>query len=216
MKKRSAFFIGFFVVVVTMVFVNKETREEFFSVIDSLNYTAPIYKGFDMQEYSLKESADIVLDKILNYKIDELVDYVDQDWLYFSPYSYTDDLENNVLFSTWELLTAFQNSWVFFRWYRDGRWDEIILSFADYYDRFINDHNYLESSEIYTGNAVVSRGNTLVNLSSFFYYPEIIEYHIPSFDPQYEWLDWRSLYLVFVSHNWQRYLKLISHGEWTI
>ena len=216
MKKRSAFFIGFFVVVVAMIFINKDTREEFFSVIESLNYTGPIHQGFDMQKYTLKESADIVLEKIMDYKFDEIIDYIDKDWVYFLPYPYISDLEKNILFTTGELLNIWSSNAQYLRGYWDGSGEEIFLSFRNYYDRFIGDNNYLQAFEIFTGQQVTSRGNTLNNLTNSFYKPEIIEYHFPFLDPQYEWLDWRSLYLVFVSYNWQRYLKLISHGEWTI
>jgi hypothetical protein len=62
----------------------------------------------------------------------------------------------------------------------------------------------------------VSRGNTLVNLGELFSGARVIEYHFPRFDSQYDGIDWKSLYLVFVEEEGGLFLRAIAHGEWTI
>lgn len=219
MKKRSLFFFWFFLLIVVVILVNKETREDFLSLFSNSSIVyAPISQQtwFDMSKYSLRESSDMVLDKLSEYNLSWLTKYIADDGMYFLPYPYTDNLEDKHIFTSDELLNISQNTWEFLRGYWDGRGDEMILSFDDYYHRFVYNADFLSAPVVVTWDNIFSRGNTLINIAGLFPNSEIIEYHFPSFDPQYEWLDWKSLYLVFVSKNWQRYLKLIAHGEWTI
>lgn len=51
---------------------------------------------------------------------------------------------------------------------RDGSGEDIEMTAAEYYDRFIWDQNYLEAPEVYVNEEIESRGNTLVNLADFF------------------------------------------------
>ncbi|MDR0369471.1 MAG: hypothetical protein LBH96_02865 [Candidatus Peribacteria bacterium] len=46
----------------------------------------------------------------------------------------------------------------------DGSDEEIEMTTKEYYERFIWDQNYGEAPEIFVGDKIVNRGNTLVNL----------------------------------------------------
>jgi len=62
----------------------------------------------------------------------------------------------------------------------DGWGEAIELTAQEYYDRFVWDHNYLESPEVFVGDEVVpSRGNTLLQLDEMFVGAKVIEYHFP-------------------------------------
>jgi hypothetical protein len=134
--------------------------------------------------------------------------------LSFSPYGYIDD--TNLTLTRDQLVGALTDpatrTWGAY----DGTGDPINLTFAAYYDRFIYSKDFAAAPDI-SYNQFKGHGNTTNNILTV--YPEgiAVEYHFPGFDPQFEGMDWQSLYLVFIKHtdgNW--YLVHIAHGQWTI
>lgn len=216
MKNRSIFFIGFFFFVVILIFLFKSSREDFLDVMNGLFSSSSSEKGFDTKKYSLGDSAKVVLDDLFNRDFEDIGKYIDDEWIYFLPYPYIDNLENKKSFSSEEMKNLYTDDKKILWWYWDGRWDGMYLSFKDFYQRFVVDHNYTQAPIVLLWDDVVSRGNTSNNLTDFFEQSEIIEYYFTGFDSQYEWMDRRSLYLVFIKEDGSRYLKLIAHGEWTI
>ncbi|HEX8597144.1 MAG TPA: hypothetical protein VF952_01345 [Chloroflexia bacterium] len=132
----------------------------------------------------------------------------------FAPYQYID--ETNLTLTREELAGALEDDSVRHWGAFDGTGDPMDMTFEEYYDRFIYNHDFAAAPNI-SYNQFKGHGNSINNM--FLVYPEAIgvEYHFPGFDPQYEGMDWNALYLVFEQHtdgNW--YLVHISHGQWTI
>lgn len=90
----------------------------------------------------------------------------------------------------------------------------IELTFADYFSQFVYDVDFAVAPEI-SLNHRLGESTTLDNSHDF--YPEamIVEYHFPSFNPQYEGMDWRSLRLVFQQEKDTWSLVGIIHDQWT-
>lgn len=132
----------------------------------------------------------------------------------FAPYQYID--ETNLTLTREELAGALADNTVRHWGAFDGSGDPMDMTFEEYYDRFIYNHDFSTAPNI-SYNQFKGHGNSINNM--FVVYPEAIgvEYHFPGFDPQYEGMDWNALYLVYEKHtdgNW--YLVHISHGQWTI
>ena len=97
----------------------------------------------------------------------------------------------------------------------DGSGHPIELSFADYYTRFVYDQEFVNPHVVGINN-VIGLGNTLVNIADVHPNGSFVEFHFTGFDPQYEGMDWSSLFLVFEQLDGNWVLVGIVHNEWTI
>lgn len=97
----------------------------------------------------------------------------------------------------------------------DGSGEPIEMIFADYYKRFVYDHDYAQAEKTAV-NQRLGQGNTLDNSREVYPGATIVEYHFSGFDPQYEGMDWRSLRIVLEEYDGQWYVVGIIHDEWTI
>lgn len=98
----------------------------------------------------------------------------------------------------------------------DGSGAPIRLTFADYYKRFVYDVDFAAAPQQRADSTPIRPGNSLFNLREAYPHARWIEHHFPGFDPKYEGMDWRSLWLVFepVGADWK--LVGLVHGRWTI
>ena len=176
-------------------------------------------------ENFLLSAGNIVLNFLSQGNIFALQEVIASEGLTFLPYPNYGLLENYWSLEKFQTFSPDMMSDIDFLSLPDplirGTWDgigeDIVLTTQEYYDRFIWDHNYLEAPEIFVGDEVASsRGNTLLQLHEMFLGAKIIEYHFPSFEEEFEGLDWRSLYLVFVEEAGGLFLRAIAHGERTI
>jgi hypothetical protein len=128
----------------------------------------------------------------------------------FSPYAYV-DFKADLVFSRSQVENLFKDKTKYLWGYYDGSGEPINLTFAEYFEKFIYDRDFLNAKKI-SYNQTIGKGNTINN--SFEVYPGavIIEYHFPGFDPQREGTDWESLRLVFK----EGHLVGIIHDLWTI
>ncbi|MDQ3707409.1 MAG: hypothetical protein M3437_19725 [Chloroflexota bacterium] len=155
------------------------------------------------------------IEALKNKDMQKLSDLVHPDkGVGFAPYQYID--ETNLTLTREELAGALTDDTVRHWGAFDGTGDPMDMTFAEYYDRFIYNHDFSTAPNI-SYNQFKGHGNSINNM--FVVYPQAIgvEYHFPGFDPQYEGMDWNALYLVFEKHtdgNW--YLVHITHGQWTI
>lgn len=132
----------------------------------------------------------------------------------FSPYAYV-EVENHIKFSAQDIAGLPSNNTVYTWGAYDGSGDPIELSFADYYKRFVYDQEFIDP-HIVGLNRVIGMGNTIVNIADAYPNASFVEFHFTGFDPQYEGMDWRSLFLVFEELNGKWFLVGIAHNEWTI
>lgn len=132
----------------------------------------------------------------------------------FTPYPYV-DLEGDKVFTAQAVAALPGDATVYLWGNYDGSGEPIKLSFADYYQRFIYDHEFAEP-QIIGNNVVIGTGNTQDNVQQAYPAGKFVEFHFEGFDPQYEGIDWSSLKLVFEQQNGTWFLVGIVHGEWTI
>ena len=155
-----------------------------------------------------------VLLAIKNIDLLTLSSFVWPQGLRFSPYEHVNTW-SDVILSTWEIYNGLALSRSFTRWIYDGKWDSIDLWIGQYREKFVYDVNFVTAPEVYH-NQKFERGNIINNIFDVYSGKYIVEYHFPQIDPQYEGMDWRSLYLVFENISGQRQLIWIVHGQWTI
>lgn len=133
----------------------------------------------------------------------------------FSPYQYVDENDHIVFHQNSEIPSMFTDTTSYVWGQYDGTGDDISTTFANYYNEFVYDEDYL-NPEILGINTVVSSGNTINNIEDVYPNAEYVEFYFDGFDPQYGGMDWRSLTLVFEEVNGTYYLIGVVHGSWTI
>jgi len=130
----------------------------------------------------------------------------------FSPYAFVKDTD--LVFLPDQVAGLTTDSSIYSWGNYAGTGEPIILSFPDYYGKFIYDVDFANATQVAL-NHRLSGGNSIDNAAEF--YPEamIVEYYFPGFDPQYGGMDWRSLKLVFSQADGSWDLVGIIHDEWT-
>ncbi|MBC7088058.1 MAG: hypothetical protein H5T96_06160 [Tissierellales bacterium] len=132
----------------------------------------------------------------------------------FTPYEYI-DLQNDLVFTKDRIATFLDDTqsytWGFF----DGTGEPIVMTFSEYFDRFIYDADFANPQMI-GNNYSIGKGNSLNNIEEAYPNAKYIEFHFSGIEPEYEGMDWRSLRLVYEEMNGIWYLVGIVHGEWTI
>lgn len=131
----------------------------------------------------------------------------------FTPYSYVTD--KDVTLSSDTLRNIFLSDAEYMWGYADGSGEPLLMTFKNYFDRYIYDQNYREAPEI-SLNKQLHFGNALSNAAEFYPDSDILEYYFPGFDKDYEGLDWRSIQLVIEEYENNLYVIGVIHNEWTI
>ena len=156
-----------------------------------------------------------LVEKIADQDFEAVAQYVDEEeGVLFSPYGYVNAAEDLVFYPQ-DLATLFQDPAVYTWGAFDGTGDPIDKTFAEYYDRFIYDHDFANPHMI-GNNTIIGTGNTLINLSDVYPDADFVEFHFTGFEPEYEGMDWRSLRLVLEEQGTSWVLRAIVHDEWTI
>jgi len=189
----------------------------FISLFSIVNVRAASVKDNGERMDSKKAQAIIsvqakkVLESIKNLDLNALAKVVHpKKGLRFSPYSMVVPKEDK-LFKADQINSLLKDS----KKYEWGAYDDsaepILLTFADYYKKFIYDRDYAKAPKV-GYNKKIGYGNTLNN--SFEMYPNsiIVEYNFPGS----EGMDWSSLKLAFEEYKGQWYLVGIIHDCWTI
>jgi len=132
----------------------------------------------------------------------------------FSPYPFV-DVDNDIVLSADDIRSALDSD----RVYTWGAWDgtglPIEMTFAEYLERFVWDHDYRQAEQVAV-NEFIATGNAINNARDVYPEATIIEYYFSGFNPDYAGMDWRCLRLVMEESGGQWYLSGIIHGEWTI
>jgi len=134
--------------------------------------------------------------------------------LRFSPYEYVNS-GNDVVLDTTLVANAPILSRSFTWWSYDGSGEPIDLWIGQYFEKFVNDADYINAPEVLY-NQSVQRGNTINNIAQTYQGKSWVEFYFSGFDAQYEGIDRKSLTLVFEQVSGQRYVIGIVHGAWTI
>lgn len=173
---------------------------------------------FDLSEIAksaVKEAADTVIAALRDKDTETLAEYVHPDkGVRFTPYTYV-STKHDVVFYPEAARNLFSDENQYLWGSYDGTGWDILLTPAEYYDRFVYSHDFANAPQV-GYNEFLSFGNMLEN--QFEVYPDavIVEYYFPGFEAQYEGMDWKSLRLVFEQHQGSWKLVGIIHNEWTI
>ncbi len=132
----------------------------------------------------------------------------------FTPYEYI-DLQNDLVFTKDRIATFLDDTQNYTWGSFDGSGEPIIMTFSEYFDRFIYDIDFANAQMI-GNNYSIGKGNSQNNISEAYPDAYYIEFHFPGFESEYEGMDWRSLRLVYEKMDGVWYLVGIVHGEWTI
>ncbi|PQQ66500.1 sporulation protein [Acetivibrio saccincola] len=131
----------------------------------------------------------------------------------FSPYSHIDP-EKHKVFTKDQFKGLLESEKVYNWGSYDGSGNPIELTFKQYYDKFIYDHDFANAEKV-AYNEIQSYGNTIVNILDVYPEGKFIEYYFPG-TKAHDGADWASLRLVFEEYDGEWYLVCIAHGEWTI
>jgi hypothetical protein len=134
--------------------------------------------------------------------------------LRFSPYEYVNS-GTDVVLDTKLVANAPILSRSFSWWSYDGSGEPIDLWIGQYFEKFVNDADYINAPEIFY-NQSVQRGNTINNIAQTYQGKSWVEFYFSGFDAQYEGIDRKSLTLVFEQVGGQRYVIGVVHGQRTI
>lgn len=144
----------------------------------------------------------------------ELVKYISEDGVRFSPYAFIDTLNSKKL-SREDLISAVGKKWILTWGSYDGTGDPIRLSVNAYVDKFVYSAEYLEA-EATSFDAVMKQGNSKNNIKEIFPKHHYVEYHFSGFDQKLNGMDWSSLRLVFAKQNGEYFLVAVVHDQWTV
>lgn len=132
----------------------------------------------------------------------------------FSPYGYVDTLNHVKLTAGIFLQQLEEKSRLKWGSY-DGTGEDILLTTEEYLEKFVYDVDFLNAEQ--TGiNEMIGVGNSLNNLETVYRGSGFSESYFSGFEEKYGGMDWRSLRLVFQSHQGRPFLVAIVHDQWTI
>jgi len=153
-----------------------------------------------------------ILDLLEKRDFNGIVEFVHPDSkLHFSPYAHLDNDQKS--FSAKELKKIKVSdiyTWGAF----DGSGDPITMSIDAYFNRFVLDRPYIDSSQIVV-NQIGGKGNSIDNLNDYFPNSLNVSYFVKG-SARYGEMDWRQLKLAFEMKGNKVYLVAIVHDEWTV
>jgi hypothetical protein len=132
--------------------------------------------------------------------------------LRFSPYAFVRDTDQ--VFSMDKVVDLLADSTIYTWGAYVGSGAPIVLTFADYYSKFVYDVDFANAPQLAL-NHRLGVSTSMDNSLEFYPGAMIVEYYFPEFNPQFEGMDWRSLRLVFTLYNNTWYLVGIIHDQWT-
>jgi len=134
----------------------------------------------------------------------------------FSPYSHVDTAKDIVLNGN-QLAAAFQDTKKTYTWgTHDGSGEPMELSFADYCDKFLYNHDYAKPEKTGYNESFVKGGNTANTIRDAYPDAILVEYYFSGFDTKVEGMDWASLTLVFEQKGDSWYVSGFVNNRWTI
>ena len=169
--------------------------------------------------------ADVSDDELTDYVKDILKAIKDRDYeklstvvhpeygVIFTPYA-TITLDTDKCFTDKQVADFADNTKKYIWGIYDGSGEPIEMTPAEYFDRFVYDADFLNSSS-FGIDEVLRVGNSLENIDEVFADARYVDCYIP--DPKGETEpEWKSLRLVFEEYNGQLWLTAIVHSEYTI
>ncbi len=191
----------------------EDVREQVENIIDKMRQTIEISPA--EAEKIIKSRANEVILSIKNRNMEKMADFVHPNkGVRFSPYSCI-ETGVDVVFMASQIKSIFNDQTKHEWGSYDGSGEPIKLTFKEYFDKFIYDQDFAKAKEI-GYNRIIATGNTVNNV--FIVYPEaiVVEYHFPSFNPEYLGHDWKSLRLIFEKKDEIWYIVGVGHDQLTM
>ncbi len=155
-----------------------------------------------------------IIKALKNKDIARLSKFVSAEWVRFSPYWFV-DTDIHITLQKDEIQEAFESNIQYVRWHEDGTWDPLLLTFQEYFSLFVYDLDFQTLAEKFY-DLPTQRWNSINNIEEIYHGKPFIEYFIAWVNPEYEWIDRRSLTLVLTQENSERKLRAIIHNQRTI
>ncbi|MDF2935437.1 MAG: sporulation/spore germination protein [Paenibacillaceae bacterium] len=131
-----------------------------------------------------------------------------------SPYTHVDTKQDIVL--NREVIKQLQDDKAVRTWGTyDGSGEPIELTFAEFYEKFLYNHDYA-APEKTAYDEPIGKGNTANNIKEVYPGGHFVEYYFSGFDPKVQGMDWASLTLVFEQKDGSWFLTGLIRNQWTI
>ena len=166
-----------------------------------------------MDNSDIKVVSDQIMNALKNKDMELLSQFVSPAWVRFSPYNYV-DIQQDVILKQSDLNSLWDSDQKSIWWTEDGSGRPIDITFQQYFFKYIYDVDFANAPQKLE-NKKVTRGNMVNNIWDVYAGKYFIEYYFSWFDPQYEWMDRRSLTLVFDKINNEWKLMWIVHAQRT-
>lgn len=131
----------------------------------------------------------------------------------FSPYAFV-DVQKHVRLDAATIARGFSNPQRYLWGFTDGQGAPMDWTFEEFYTRQLWDRDYSKATMVAV-NTRQQSGNSLDNSAQAYPNGQVVEYHLPSTDPNTS-LDWGSLRIVLEEKAGTWYVVGLIHDEWTI
>ncbi|MEX1031586.1 MAG: hypothetical protein WDZ91_16295 [Paenibacillaceae bacterium] len=176
--------------------------------VPSNNNQLPV-EGTDPQQ-----TVTEVIDLLKNKDFPRLAAYVHPtEGVRFSPYGHV-NTETDVTMQANIIQNAIEDEGILDWGSYDGSGESIDLTFADYYDKFIYSHDFVNADQV-GYNTIIGTGNTINNATEVYPDSYIVEYHFKGTEAN-NYMDWSSLKIVLVELDRDWVIVGIIHDQWTI
>jgi hypothetical protein len=180
----------------------------------SINTSNSVEDQFPMEPVDPQQTVTDVINLLKDKDLPRLAAYVHPtEGVRFSPYGYV-NTETDITMQASIVQNAFEEHGIFDWGSYDGSGQSIDLSFADYYEKFIYDHDFVNADQI-GYNTIIGKGNTINNATEVYGDSYIADYHFKGTAAN-NFMDWSSLRIVLVEYNRDWVVVGIIHDQWTI
>ena len=99
--------------------------------------------------------------------------------------------------------------------YADGSGEPIEITQAEYFNKYMYNHDYLVAPEVVV-NKTLGSGNSINTIATDVGTRTFVTFYFKGFNPEYGGMDWTTMYLVFDLENGKYTLRGIAKDNWTI
>lgn len=199
--------------------IDRVSKEKVVSVIDVKNLNDQVNASDGAEEASILDTLDALSDEILmlidENRFEELTDYVVSD-VYFMPGPNIGfDKAIYLGMDDWSIINDYEDALV---WgYYEGSGEDMVFTPSDFFDHFISNFNFRAAPEK-TVKAYRDLGDGFAFWKNDTNGDYFVEYHYPGFNPDFEGIDYQTLYMVFTyDEEADTYLLTgITNHYWTI
>lgn len=167
-----------------------------------------------IKKLTKEEAANAVVQALNDKDTDKLRELIHPTkGILFSPYVYIQ--KDTAQKFAKDTLPSFDDKALYVWGEHDGSGETIKMTFKEYYEKFVYDHDYVNSEKL-GADEVIQTGNMVNNIKEIFPDSYIADYHFSGFDKSFEGIDWASLVVVVEQHEDNWYVVAIARTQWTV